>query len=35
MILFEKEIEEDPMPQTSLSMKKIEEILRLKVTTQA
>jgi len=30
MILFEKEIEEDAMPQTSLSMKKIEEILRLK-----
>ena len=30
MILFEKEIEEDTKPQASLSMKKIEEILRLK-----
>ena len=30
MILFEKEIEEVSMPQKSLSMRKIEEILRLK-----
>jgi transposase len=30
MILFEKEIEEVVMPQKSLSMRKIEEILRLK-----
>jgi hypothetical protein len=30
MILFEKEVEEVAMPQKSVSMRKIEEILRLK-----